>query len=192
MLALDELSLSDLTDPRMRLIVNMLTRSVFTTAVITGSLEAAGLNPGDYPLETAKLAWMAAVPDAARRGKLDSLIARVTDNNRAFASELQRRMQPLLATASGEHPWYYHDDPYTCTFVGPRASRAVIDRAGLRQGLHALATDQYRILVVSGAARSGKSHSWVLVQPPAQRGEAARHEPVRARDHAHLERRGQR
>ena len=33
----------------------------------------------------------------------------------------------------------------------------------MRDGLRNLATDQYRILVVSGKAGSGKSHSWFLV-----------------------------
>ena len=163
MLALDDLSLADLTDPRMTVIIDMLSRNVYGTPRVSALLGAAGLNPGDYPLDIAKLTWTAAVPDAARRGRLSGLIARVIDEDAAFGQELERQLQPFLAPSGGQNVWYHDEDPYRSGFVGPRASRAVIDRAGLRSGLHELATDQYRILVVSGGARSGKSHSWVLI-----------------------------
>jgi len=39
----------------------------------------------------------------------------------------------------------------------------VIDRTQLRCGLRDLATGQYRVLVISGATGSGKSHSWRLL-----------------------------
>ena len=66
--------------------------------------------------------------------------------------------------AAARRLWYEHDDPYTSGFVGLRADRAVINRVRLRQGLRQLATEQYRILLITGAERSGKSHSWDLVQ----------------------------
>jgi len=163
MLRLDDLSLADPGDPRTKLIVQLLTKSVYGAAPVATYLEAAGLTPGLYNIDIAKIAWAAAVPDAARNSQLQTLIDRVAEDKPAFIRELERQWQDLLAPSGGEHAWYHHDDPYSCTFVGLRASRAVIDRSGLRRGLQELATDQYWILVVSGQARSGKSHSWVLI-----------------------------
>ncbi|HKI21084.1 MAG TPA: hypothetical protein VKA15_24545 [Isosphaeraceae bacterium] len=141
----------------------MLTDSVYQSDKVRAYLQAAGLKPGLYNTDIAYIAWATAVPDAARNGRLRNLIDRVVEDDSAFGRELERRLQPLLAPSGGECAWYHHDNPYECDFVGPRASRAVIDRAGLRRGLRELATDEYWILVVSGKARSGKSHSWVLI-----------------------------
>ena len=102
------------------------------------------------------------MPDAARDGRLQDLIDGVVENNPAFGQELERCLRPLLAPSSPD-TWYYNDDPYTAGFVGQRASRAVVDRINLRNVLKELANDQYRVLVISGAARSGKSHSWELI-----------------------------
>jgi hypothetical protein len=163
MITLDGLPLSDPSDPRTKLIVEMLTESVFQSERVRAYLQAAGIKPGFYDTNIANIAWVSAVPDAARNGRLQDLIDRVVEDDSAFGRELERRLQPLLMPSGGESAWYRNDDPYSCDFVGPRASRAVIDRAGLRRGLRELATDDYWILVVSGQARSGKSHSWVLI-----------------------------
>jgi hypothetical protein len=163
MLTLDDPALSDLRDPRVQLIVEMLSQTVYGEAPVAVALQTAGLNPGDYLLSPARLTWTTAVPDAARRGTLGALIHGVIASNRAFGTELERRINQLLAPAAGRPGWYHNDDPYSCAFVGLRSGRALIDRVGLREGLRDLAEDQYRILVVHGMPRSGKSHTWVLV-----------------------------
>jgi hypothetical protein len=163
MISVDEMRLSGPSDRKMMLIVQMLTASVYESDKVRDYLQAAGMNPGFYNTNIAYRAWAGAVPDAARDGQLQNLINRVVEDSPAFGRALESRLQPLLMPLGGEAAWYRHDDPYACDFVGPRASRAVIDRAGLRRGLRELATDEYWILVVSGRARSGKSHSWVLI-----------------------------
>jgi hypothetical protein len=162
MLAYDDPAFGELTDPRARLLIDLLSSNVFGEAQVEATLGAAGLNPGDYPLSTAKLAWTAAVPDAARLGKLAALVDAVSGSKPAFGRELERRMSQLLRPA-GAGSWYGHEDPYACAFVGLRSARAVIDRVRLRSGLRELAEDQYWVLVVFGQPRSGKSHTWLLV-----------------------------
>jgi hypothetical protein len=159
MRGLDDPSLANLRDPRTKLIIDMLSGSVWETGRIAAFLQAAGLSPADYSFETAKLAWIAAVPDAAKKGRLSELLARVIEEAPAFGGKLEDSLERLR---SGRD-WYYNDDPYTSGFVGLHAGHAVIDRAGLRNGLRDLATDNYRILVVSGKAGSGKTHSWLLL-----------------------------
>jgi hypothetical protein len=157
---LDDPSLGDLDDPGTQLIIELLSRRVSGIPRISALLEAARLSPEDYPLETAKLTWTAAVPDAAKRGQLRELIAHVVGEDAAFRTEFNRRWQSFVTPSD---VWYHHDDPYTSCFVSAGASRAVIDRAGLRSGLHDLATDQYWVLVILGKVGSGRSHSWFLV-----------------------------
>jgi hypothetical protein len=137
----------------------MLSELVFEPPKIIALLQAAGLSPADYPLGIAKLTWAAAVPDAAKRGELSEFIACIVAAIPAFGKALEDRLQVLRT----QRTWYHHEDPYASSFVGPGASRAVIDRDTLRKGLHDLATDQYRILLVSGKKRTGKSHTWVLI-----------------------------
>ena len=134
MLNYDDLGLTELGDARMKLVIEMLTKSVYGEAKVSEVLEAAGLSPGDYSLGSARATWRDAVPDAARNGKLNVLVASVAENNRAFGSDLERRMRQLL-TPSGGGSWYRCDDPFACGFVGAGAGRAVIDRQELRRGL---------------------------------------------------------
>jgi hypothetical protein len=163
MIALNDPFLEDAADQRTRLIIDMLARVIYGNR-IADLLKTAGLSPGDYKImQSAKIVWAEAVPDAARRGKLAKLIDRVRDEEPAFGPELERRWQDL-APPGREYAWYHDDDPYACLFVGLRASRAVIDRVELRKGLKRLAADDYRILVISGEPRSGKSHSWLLLE----------------------------
>lgn len=157
---LDDPSLAAPGDDRTQLIIDMLTENIFKTAQITTFLQSASLRPGDYPLETARLTWTAAVRDAARRGRLGELIRCVVAQDPAFGTELERRWQPLV---HGPGDWYHNEDPFASCFVGVRASRAIIDRAELRSGLRNLATDQYWVLVVLGDKGTGKTHSWFLV-----------------------------
>jgi hypothetical protein len=137
----------------------MLSKIVFERARIVAFLQDAGLSPEDYPEQIARLTWAAAVPDAARRGLLSNLIDCIAAEMPAFRKELEDELDLVII----ERAWYHHNDPYASGFVGPGALRAVIDRDGLRGGLRNLATDQYRILLVSGETRTGKSHSWVLI-----------------------------
>jgi hypothetical protein len=162
MVALDDLSLADLSDPRMQAIIRLLTRMVYRERRVAYYLESAGLNPGRYSLVPAVDAWSDAVPHAASDGLLQNLIDRVTEDEPAFGLELERQLASLASLRS-EHVWYRHDNPYTSGFVGHGASRAVIDRLDLRRGLQALAENRYRILMISGEARSGKSHSWLMI-----------------------------
>jgi hypothetical protein len=163
MLDYDELSLTELDDPRTREVVRLLTERVYGQQKVAATLEAAGLVPGKYTLDPAELAWLAAVPDAARQRRLGLLLQRVADAEPAFLPELHRRMAPLVATPFAAGAWYHYADPLRCRFVGPGARRAVVDRNGLRQALQALASDDFRVLLVTGEPRSGKSHTWVLV-----------------------------
>jgi hypothetical protein len=162
MLIYDDPVFSELTDPRVQLLIDLLSHNIYGEEVPV-VLNSAGLNPGDYPLAQAKLTWTTAVPDAARLGKLGVLVGVVTAARPAFALELERRMSQLLQPVAAGGGWYQHDDPYTCSFVGLRSARAVIDRVELRTGLRQLAEDQYWVLVVHGQPRSGKSHTWLLV-----------------------------
>lgn len=162
MLTYDDPAFGELTDPRVRLLIDLLSRNVFGEQVSV-ALGSAGLNPGDYTLSQARLTWTEVVPDAARLGKLGALVATISASRPAFARELERRMSLLLQPVPADGGWYRHDDPYTCSFVGLRGSRAVIDRVGLRASLRELAEDQYWVLVVHGRPRSGKSHTWLLV-----------------------------
>nr|BFE71320.1 hypothetical protein GCM10020092_046210 [Actinoplanes digitatis] len=156
----DDPAFGELTDPRVRLLIDLLSRDVHGE-LIAVALSSAGLDPGDYPLDRARLTWTAAVPDAARLGRLGALIEVVSATRPTFTRELESRLALLLRPppAGG----YSEDDPYRCSFVGLRGARAVIDRAGLRDGLRDLAEDQYWVLVVHGHPRSGKSHTWLLV-----------------------------
>ena len=95
MLALGDLSLADSGDPRLRLIIEMLTKTVYRPNRVEASLEAARLNPGDYPTGSTRITWAAAVPDAARREKLTALIADVVAEDPAFGQELERRLRCL-------------------------------------------------------------------------------------------------
>jgi hypothetical protein len=159
-LTYDDPAFGELTDPRVRLLIDLLSSNIYGDQIPV-ALGSAGLSVGDYPLTTAKLAWTNVVPDAARLGKLGALVGVVSASRPAFARELERKMSQLLQPVGGG--WYRHDDPYKHSFVGLRSARAVIDRGGLRSGLRELAEDQYWVLVVHGQPRSGKSHTWLLV-----------------------------
>lgn len=161
MLTYDDPAFGELTDPRVRLLIDLLSRNIFGDQIPV-ALGSAGLSAGDYPLTPAKLAWTNVVPDAARLGKLGALVGVVSASRPALARELERQMSQLLQPVAGGG-WYRHDDPYEYSFVGLRTARAVIDRIGLRSGLRELAEDQYWVLVVHGQPRSGKSHTWLLV-----------------------------
>lgn len=158
----DDPAFGELTDPRVRLLIDLLSRNIFGDQ-IPPALGMAGLNPGDYPLTPAKLAWTTVVPEAARLGKLGALVGVVSASKPAFARELERQMHQLLQPVTAGGGWYRHDDPYACSFVGLRCARALIDRVGLRSSLRELAENEYWVLVVHGQPRSGKSHTWVLV-----------------------------
>jgi hypothetical protein len=184
---LDDSSLEDHTDSKTRAVITLLTKRKYPPLKISEFLEAAGLNPGRYNLkQSSRILWTGVVPDAARQGKALKLIARVIEEEPAFEQELEDQLQPPLTHPGGEHIWYCHDedDPCLCPcyFFGPRASHAVIDRDKLRSGMQDLATDQYWILVISGQARSGKSHSWVLIDHLRKAGALeGRHRFVRVR-----------
>jgi hypothetical protein len=148
-------------DDRGRLLVKLLTRNIYGEHRVAMVLEKAGLNPGVYDLSTAQYTWAAAVPDAARDGKLSALVRVVSEDKPAFGKQLAEQMGALLHQAG--RGWYRHDDPFAYSFVGVRNARAVIDRIGLRSGLRQLAEAEYLVLVVHGPPRSGKSHTWLLV-----------------------------
>jgi hypothetical protein len=158
----DDLSLTDPGDPRLKLIIKMLAKSVYREAEVSAILEAAGLSPGDYTLGKANITWTEVVKDAAREGKLNQLVACVAETSRAFRSELERRMRQLQ-TPGGRQAWYRCDDPFACGFVGAGAARAVIDRQQLRRGLQDLAAEESRVLIVTGEPGAGKSHGWRLI-----------------------------
>src|SRR5664280_536927 len=119
----DDQAFSELSDPRVRLLIDLLSRNILGEEIPV-TLGTAGLNPGDYPLVTAKLAWTTVVPDAARLGKLGSLVGVVAASRPAFARELERQMSELLHPVEAGVGWYRHDDPYSCSFVGLRSARA--------------------------------------------------------------------
>lgn len=162
MLTYDDPAFAELNDPRTQVLIRMLSRSVYGEQ-IPGALESIGLSPGDYPLTTARLVWTSAVPDAARLGKLAELVRVISASRPAFVRTLEREMTTLLQPTASGVAWYRHDDPYMYSFVGLRGARAVIDRVELRAGLRQLAEDQYWVLVVHGQPRSGKSHTWLLI-----------------------------
>lgn len=161
MIAFDDPSVTSSIEA-VKLIARTLSRKLYLQPAIVDAIEGAGLSPDDYRLEVEpKYIWAGVVPDAVEKGKLAALIAYVSKSDPAFRAELERQ---LLALRAARRRWYEHDDPYTSGFVGLRADRAVIDRAGLREGLELLADEQYSVLLITGAERSGKTHSWLLVQ----------------------------
>jgi hypothetical protein len=162
MLSLDDPALGELTDPRTRAIIDLLSSTIYGPEVPV-VLRSVDMEPGDYPLTTAKLTWTTVVPDAVRLGKLAALVDAAASLRPAFLVELKRVMSQLLEPTAAGTGWYHHPDPYRCSFVGLRSARAVIDRVGLRSGLRELVEEQYRVLVVHGQPRSGKSHTWLLV-----------------------------
>jgi hypothetical protein len=180
-IALDDLYLGDLSDPRTRLIAELLAQKYRYPNEVGLAIEAGGLSPWNYPLAVAKLAWDTAVPDAVRERRLDALIGPVVKDDPAFGLNLEQRLAELAgATAGG---WYPCDDPYRCGFVGPGASRAVVDRQRFRDGLRSLAAEDYRVLVVSGPPGSGKTHSWRLIDHLRQAGKLAGHKCIRVSTH---------
>jgi hypothetical protein len=88
-------SLASPSDPRTRVIIEMLSTTVYESARIITLLQVVGLNPGDYPLEIARRTWTAVVPDAARQGQLAALIDAIVDEEPAFGPQLERRLQRL-------------------------------------------------------------------------------------------------
>lgn len=183
MIDVDALELTGPGDRRTQIVVELMTHAVYGRESVADALAAASLVPGEYPLETAKLAWMAAVPDAARRGLLGRLVGYVGSGDPAFSATLQERLAEHARGAHTGGRWYHHEDPYSCMFVGAGASRAVIDRRQLRDGLRDLAHDEYRIMVVTGEPRSGKSHSWVLIDHLRNAGLFAGHRFTRVTTH---------
>ena len=101
-------------------------------------------------------AWPAVIGDATAAGVLDHLLLAATDRAPGLAAS--------LPAPPRTGPWYQHPEPTECTFVGPRAKHAVIDRAGLRSGLQEFRSDDSRVIVVTGNSRTGKSYSWRLIQ----------------------------
>jgi hypothetical protein len=100
MAALNDPGLADGSDPRSRLIVDLLTKTVYRRDTVEASLETAGLSPGDYPAETARGTWTAAVPDAAWKEKLSALIDAVVAEQSAFGPELERQLRSLPVPAA--------------------------------------------------------------------------------------------
>ena len=163
MLTFDDPSFANSADPHTTTLVELLGSSVYDQGSVIASLQAAGLSPGDYVLNKARLTWVEAVPDAARRGTLPALIAHVGSWQPAFKTELTRRLE-ALSVPTGERRWYASADPYASAFVGLRGARAVIDRAALRSAVRDLVNDDYWVLVVHGEPRSGKSHTWLFIE----------------------------
>ena len=183
-LSLNDLYLGDLRDPRTMLIVKMLSQRVYGESNVSATLEAAGLSPADYEIGRARRAWLAAVPDAARERKLDALVGYVAETDRAFGRELEWELRALLTPADGGAAWYRCGDPFRCGFVGSGASRAMIDRGELRQGLYDLTHDQSRVLIITGQPGSGKTHSWLLIDHLREAGRLTGHKCVRATTHS--------
>jgi len=180
-IAFDELYLGGSGNPRTITIADLLAARFYSQPQIEDALKAAGLQPATYHLNyTAVFLWREVVPDAARKHKLDALIGHLVKIDPAFGAELERRLRPLLDPGT----WYPCHNPYYCCFFGPGAATAMIDRGGLRSGLADLANDQCRVLVISGARRSGKTHSWRLIEHLRQTGKLAGHKCIRVSTHS--------
>jgi hypothetical protein len=180
--SLDDLNLGGPNDPRTKLVVQLLSARVYGEADVTAALQAAGLSPADYEVSRARRTWREAVPDAVGQHKLDALVGYVTESEPAFGTELERQLRLLLAP-SGDGGWYRCENPYACGFVGAGAGRAIIDRTEFRSSIYDLATDQYRVLVVTGAPGSGKSHSWLLIDHLREAGKLTGHRCARVTTH---------
>ena len=175
MISLDALRLKGPNDLRTKAIVELLARTIYDKDDIARALEDANISPGEITWGKAAIAWREVIPLAARENKLDALIEAINKKNPAFGVRLEEVLRPLLATTG---VWYPCHDPYYCGFFGPGATTAMIDRDGLRSGLQNLANDQYRVFIVSGERKSGKSHSWLLIDHVRQAGKLEGHECV--------------
>jgi hypothetical protein len=162
MLSFDDPAFGEPSDPRVRRLSALLGRTVYGD-LVEPVLTSAGLNPGAYNLRRATTLWGEVVPDAAHLGRLGALVDAVAALRPAFAGQVDREMTQVLQPLAAAGEWYRNDDPYTCSFVGLRSARAVIDRKDLRAALRELAEDEYWVLVVHGNPRSGKTHTWRLV-----------------------------
>lgn len=168
------------SDPRSRALVNLLTEAIFERDEIVDVLRTVQLHPGDYPDRWSRLTWTAAVQDAAKKGRLRDLIDAITVKQPQFGRVWRAQCAALESEARVSSPWYTCPDPFESRFVGGGASRAMIDREGLRRGLRELVSDEYRVMVVTGSPRSGKSHSWRLVEHLREIGPASGVPPFRA------------
>jgi hypothetical protein len=166
------------SDLQVAAIADLLAERSYGRQVIERALEGAGLSPLDYRLDyPARLLWREITGDAARKGRLEALLANVSIADAALSGALERRLDSAA--------WYQCRDPYYCCFFGPGLKTAMIDRAELRRGLGDLAKDEYRVLVVCGARGSGKTHSWRLIEHLSQRGmPLAGHKCIRVTTHA--------
>lgn len=154
-------------DSRLIVVTRFLARAAHDRGERETALEIAGMPPELYERDIPWLAWLAAVNDAVNQGKLEALVEAVATVklDSVLRQSLERELANMpTAAAGGDRMWYQCVNPWDSRFVGPDASRAVIDRSGLRSGLRDLAREQRRVLVISGAAGSGKSHSLLLIE----------------------------
>ena len=165
-------------DRQLAAIADLLAERPYGRPLIERALERAGLNPLDYQLDyPPRLLWREIIGHAAGRGRLEAVITSVSTADPALGGALDRRLDSAV--------WYQCEDPYYCCLFGPGQKTAMIDRAGLRDGLANLAKDEYRVLVVCGPRESGKTHSWRLIEHLSRPGgPLAGHKRIRVSTHA--------
>lgn len=149
-------------DPYLRTFIDVLTEVIYLREDVVAVLAAARLAPGDYDLATARRTWTEVV---GSQRNLVEVYRCVVARHPRLATTLTERWAALPA-ADGD-VWYRPRQPFDSHFIGSGARRAMIDRRQLRDCLRYLDDDRasaYRVLVIGGPPRSGKTHTWQFLQ----------------------------
>ena len=160
-------------DPRFRILLELLTELIFSKHEMEEVLMGCGILPGNYDLSIPRHGWHAIILDAIPDGRLQKLITEAIRTRPAIKKELNNRLIASEKEYAHQKVWYQNTDPINCKFVGRGATRAIVDREQLRRHLRDLSSGMYKVLLVEGGPRSGKSHTWRLIEhlmtagPPA-------------------------
>lgn len=150
------------SEPDGKELLDALMKAYWKSSAVVAFVQNAGLPLARFRWDaTMDEVWPDVLSLAADRGRLRVLVTAVAgDPNSAAYTVIARLVEePAPQTDGGA-------DAYTINLLGRGRHRlAFIDRDDLREYLADLAQeDRDRVLVVTGADGSGKSHTWHLIQ----------------------------
>lgn len=125
-----------------------------------------GLDLGDVPWPVnefkARIFWSTYVLDLRGSPVLKDLVKHMATRFPPRTAEFRYFLE--LRRTTGPRTWYDPPSPLEAQFVGSGAAQPMINRRKLRDELTKLHEEGYRTLNITGAAESGKSFSYQLVQ----------------------------